>query len=151
MADPIPPGSPSGLAFDGDPTERQRACDHCGESHPAVHGFVTEDGSAHAVFYADWYPHSSEAYIDVILGTWGDDDYRDQVTFGCRIGPLPGQEAPGASLVQAAAVRPDHPLFGRKLDREAALEHPLLPQFWQVVDWLILTEPMLHANVFHMG
>ena len=141
---------PSGLAFDSDPVVRHRECAECDGTHEAVHGFITDGGSAHAVFYADWYPHVPEAYIDVVLGTWGDDQYLDHVTFGCRIGHVSGQEAPGASLVRAAAVRPDHPMFGIKLDRREALEHPLLEEFWRVVDWLILNEPVLHANVYHM-
>jgi hypothetical protein len=150
VVEPAEQGRFSGLAFEREPVEGLRQCHECGDAHAAVHGFINQNGAAHAVFYADWYPHAAEAYIDVVFGTWGDDEYRDQVTFGCRIGHVSGQESPAASLVPAAEVRPDHPMFGVKLNRQQALDHPLVSEFWRVIDWLILNEPMLHANVYHM-
>jgi hypothetical protein len=102
------------------------------------------------VYFADWYPHAHEAWIDVILGPWERPDYPNQVTFGCRIGHIQGQEAPAASLVDGGAMRSDHPMFGSKLDRSAALGHPWLSEFWSVVDWLIVNDQTLHEHVYHM-
>lgn len=136
--------------LDGEPKIDNRACPDCGQSHESVTGFVLRDRSAHAVFFVDWYPHTEEAYIEVILGSWEGPDYPDQVTFGCRIGRVAQQAAPAASLVEGGSLRAAHPMFGRKLDRAAALEHPWLAEFWSVVDWLVMNEQTLHDNVFHM-
>ena len=139
------------FSFDGDPTVKHRECPDCGQRHEGVTGFVLRDGSAHAVYYADWYPHTEEAYVDVTLGPWIEPEYPDQVTFGCRIGQVDGQEEPAASLVQGGALRSDHPMFGAKLDREDALKHPRRVEFWELVDWLIVNDPILHEHVYHMG
>lgn len=138
------------LSFDGDPSVQQRQCPDCGSQHETVTGFVLENDSAHAVYYVDWYPHTNEAFVDVVLGPWLEPAYPDQVTFGCRLGPVGGQVGPAASLVTGGRTRPDHPMLGRKLDRDEALAHPGLPDFWAVVDWLVVNDPTLHENVYHM-
>lgn len=139
------------LSFDGEPTVQDRECPDCGEPHESVVGFVLEGEAPYAVYYADWYPHRVEAYIDVVLGPFEEPDYPDQVTFGCRTGHVAGQAAPASSLVTAAEGRGNHPWFGDKLTRDQALDHPLLPAFWEVVDWLILNDRILHDNVYHMA
>jgi hypothetical protein len=50
----------------------------------------------------------------------------------------------------AGAARSYQRLFGRKLDRDEALSHPRPSEFWTVVDWLIVNDPLLHEHVFHM-
>jgi hypothetical protein len=42
-------------------------------------------------------------------------------------------------------------MFGQKLEREEALSHPRLHEFWDLVDWLILNDETLHENVYHFG
>lgn len=138
------------FSFSEDSTVDRRRCPDCGSEHESVTGFVSRDGSAYAVYYADWYPHANEAYVDVVLGPWQEPEYPDQVTFGCRLGPVEGQDGPAASLVTGGASKSDHPLFGTKLDREAALAHPMLREFWEVIDWLVVNDPTLHENVYHM-
>jgi hypothetical protein len=81
-----------------------------------VTGFVYRDDDAYAANVASCYPHRDEAWIDVIFGTWGADDTRDHVTFGCRVGPVAGQPRPACSLVAAASVTADDPIFGEKLE-----------------------------------
>ena len=63
---------------------------------------------------------------------------------------MEGQDGPAASLVTGGENKSDHPLFGVKLDRESALEHPMLAEFWDVIDWLVVNDPTLHENVYHM-
>jgi len=138
------------LSFDGDPRIEQRQCQNCARQHESVTGFVLKDGTAHAVYFAEWYPHSGEAYLDVVLGTWHETDYPDQVTFACRFGHVEGNGEPAASLVSAAERRTDHPMFGLRLDRTSALEHPRLREFWEVADWLVINDQVLHDHVYHM-
>jgi hypothetical protein len=45
------------------------SCPSCGQEHQGVTGFVLRGGSAYAIYFADWYPHASEARLDVVLGT----------------------------------------------------------------------------------
>ena len=33
------------------------------------------------------------------------------------------------------------PLYGERLDREQALKHPWLGEFWEVVDLVLLSDP----------
>ena len=138
------------LAFDGDPTVRIVSCPSCGRDHESVTGFVLRDGRAHAVYFADWHPETGEAFIDVVLGAFEEPGHLDNVTFGCRVGHVAAQEAPACSLVTGGATRSDRPLLGRRLDRQQALGHPRLVDFWAVIDWLIVNDPTLHQHVFHM-
>lgn len=138
------------LSFDGDVQTRTVTCAACGVDHQSTTGFVLQDGNAHAIYMAEWHPVTSESYIDVILGSFEEPDHADNVTFGCRVGHVRTQPQPACSLVQGGATRSDKPLFGRKLERDEALAHPRLDDFWAVVDWLILNDPVLHENVFHM-
>jgi hypothetical protein len=137
------------LAFDGEPRRRQIECPSCQQSHDGETGFLLRGGSAYAIFFADWYPHAGEAWLDVVLGSFAEPDYPDHVTFGCRIGHIRGQEAPACSLVQAAARRSDSALFGSRLSPDQARGHPRLAEFWAVTDWLILNDQLLHEKVFH--
>jgi hypothetical protein len=138
------------LSFDGEPRIEQRQCPDCARRHESVTGFVLKDGTAHAVYFAEWYPHSREAYLDVVLGAWHEADYPDQVTFACRFGHVEGNDEPAASLVSAGERRADHPMFGIRLDRTGALEHPRLEEFWEVADWLVINDQVLHDHVYHM-
>jgi hypothetical protein len=138
------------LSFDGDPQVRAARCERCGADHDSVTGFVLRGGNPHAIYFAEWHPDASEAYVDVILGSFAEPDYMDNVTFGCRVGHVATQAEPACSLVPGAAIRSDKPILGTKLDRDEALAHPRPNEFWSVVDWLIVNDPVLHENVFHM-
>jgi hypothetical protein len=71
----------------------------------------------------------------------------DPVTFGCLYSPIPGQSNPAFSLIRAAHWYPDNDDFGRKLSRDEALAHPLLDDFWLVVDILVDETPMIRDHV----
>ena len=110
---------------------------------------VNADSAPYAVFFAACYDHGDvrESWIDVVFGTWGEGaDYDDHVSFGCRFGPVADSEAPAATAVDAASVAPDNSLYGRKLSRAAALAHPMLPEFWQVVDFVLEADPLVHSH-----
>ncbi|WP_018801936.1 hypothetical protein [Salinispora arenicola] len=55
---------------------------------------------------------------------------------------------PAATAVDAASAAPDGPLFGQKLSCEQALAHPRINDFWQVMDFIVETEPLVHEHLY---
>lgn len=140
---------PRAFSFDGDPVPRRTTCSNCAEVHEGVTGFVLDHGNAYAVYWADWFPHSSEMIVNIVLGEFGDRaDYDDNVLFGIRYGHVDQQAEAAASLI--APTITDTATGASPLGREQALEHPRLADLWEVSDWLIENDPLLHEEVFHM-
>lgn len=135
------------LSYDGEPTIDSTTCNECDELHETSVGFVLEADSALAVYWASWYPHAGEAWLDLAMGSWIEPEYSDHVTFGTRIGHIEGHTGPQCSLVNAAELRSDAAMFGQKLSRDDALSHVWLPTFWTVVDWLLLNDPVLQQKL----
>ncbi len=138
------------LRFDEPSDIQPRECAECGSHYLLVKSFVVRDEDAIAITFAALHTHDSvhEAWIDAILGTFVDDRTDDHVTFGCRVGPVEGQIDPAATLVTAATPYSDNPLWGTKLSREAALSHARLPEFWEVVDHVLVEDPTVHHHVY---
>ncbi|MFF9284341.1 hypothetical protein [Streptomyces griseosporeus] len=141
------------LSFGPDRRTHVFECDCCHAPVERAWNFVHADGAPYAVYFANCYHHRDrdhDAWIDVILGTWGagSDQWDDHVTFACRVGPVAGQDTPASTLVQAGLAQPDAPIFGRKLDRESALGHPRLPDFWQVSDFVLEHDPLVRRHVY---
>ena len=143
----------TGLAFDEEPVRQDKSCGECGRDYRLIRAFIKRDDVAIAVAFVALHRHGgiAEAWIDAILGTWGDDSVNDHVTFGCRVGPVTGQPEPAASLVDAAGPYADRPIWGSKLTREQALSHPQLSDYWQIVDFLLVGEAEIHAHIYHRG
>lgn len=140
------PGHPlAGTRFEMDSDREiiRRACPGCGDEHPEARGYLYRDGEPFAVYKANLFEHGSarEVYIDAILGSWGQVEEEDHVTFGCRFGRIDGVPDPTCSLVRGADAYPDAPIYGRKLDRDDALRHEWVGDFWSVVDYLLLNDP----------
>lgn len=133
------------LTFSGDRQVRQFPCQCCESTVDRTWAQLASDGVTRAVFYASCYHHAAggEVYFDVIIGTWGENDPTDHVTFGCRWGAVEGHDQPMCSLTTGGGVFGDSPLFGTKLDRAAALSSPLLPQFWEMVDFVLVNDPVV--------
>jgi hypothetical protein len=138
------------LRLDPERSLSTRHCENCGREFRLVKGFVSRDDVPHAVYFAACHEHDGvrEAWIDLILGTFGEDASSDHVTFGARVGPVLGQDEPAATLVQAAIPYGDSAIFGQKLTREEALEHPLLPGCWEVVDFVLIEDEAVNAHVY---
>ena len=51
-------------------------------------------------------------------------------------------------LVQACLDGSAGPVHGAVLSREQALAHPRLPEFWQVVDFVLAEDPLVHAHLY---
>ncbi|GIH10990.1 hypothetical protein Rhe02_90570 [Rhizocola hellebori] len=142
--------------FDTDESYRGRktkVCECCGQPSERTWCMVRRNGQPYAVYFAACYDHRGEVretWVDVVFGTWGDGaDYGDHVTFGCRFGPVSNSDLPAATAVDAAAVASDGPLYGHKLSREEALAHPRIADFWQVFDFVLETDPLVHEH--HYG
>lgn len=138
------------LSLDPERSVRDADCAKCGRREKRVKLFVLRDGNAYAVCFASLHDHAGAAvaWLDVIFGTWSEDQASDHVTFGCRVGPVEGQVDPAASLVTAAQPFADRPIFGRKLTRDQALRHPGLGEFWSVVDHVLVNDADVHAHVY---
>ena len=138
------------FSFDGDPTWRQGPCGECDELHDKSAGFVLRDGHATAVYYASWSPHDAEVHVEMVLGSWDDEaGYPDHVTFGCRLGASAGHAGVQRSLVPGGTTLGDKAMFGQKLTRDQALAHPWIELYWDLVDWLVDHDPLLHDRLPH--
>lgn len=127
-------------------------CVCCDEPYLRVWAFVHRDDELVAVYYATNYNHISsigpETYIDVILGTWGQDTVADHVTFGCRIGPAGDTPEPDANYWEPCVANPPGALHGRLLPVEEAKRHRGLAEFWNVVDVVVSKDPAVHGHLY---
>lgn len=140
------------LVIEADPTVTEHSCDHCSQPFQRVKGFVYRDGDAHAVYFASCYHHRGhEVFIDAVFSPTWEDDADDRVTFGCRVGPIAGQPGPAASLTTGAAAFTDSSFFGRTLSRDEAMRHPLLSDFWALVDHILVTDPTVRDHIYGPG
>jgi hypothetical protein len=99
------------------------------------------------VYFADWYPHESTAWVEVILGSFTEPDYSDDVTIGCRYGYVDGQADAAASLFTPTRTGA---IFGRILDRAQAMKSPRITDFWALTDWLVVNDSLLRETVYHL-
>lgn len=138
------------LSFDEQPTILEKDCAGCGRHYPLIKGFIARDGVAAAITFTALHTHDGEreAWIDAILGTFGDDTADDHLTFGCRVGPVANSDEPAATLVQAAEPYGGSPIWGQKLTREGALAHPRLQEFWEIVDYVLVADSVVHHHVY---
>ena len=147
MSTPPSPASSYDFSFDDEPAARQVTCPDCGEKHDGVTGYVLNAGAAYAVYFADWYPHENEAWVEVILGSFAAPDYADDVTMGCRYGYVDGRVDAAASLFTPTRTGA---IFGRILDRAQAMKSPRISDFWALTDWLVVNDKLLHKTVYHL-
>ncbi|MFF7598877.1 hypothetical protein [Streptomyces mirabilis] len=61
---------------------------------------------------------------------------------------MAGQTTPASTVVTAGLANPDGPLFGLKLDREAALQHPRLSDFWAASDFVLEHDPLVRGHIY---
>lgn len=128
--------------------EHLRPCSDCGVEFAHVTGFVLGADGPRAVFFASCHGHGEgAARIDVILGTWGSDPPAgDHVTFWCELRPT-GAMALDAPLTTSRVT----PVMGTALSRAEALAHPLVEEFWAVVDLIATEDPAVICAVHGLG
>lgn len=127
------------------------ACGCCDGMSERTWAFVNHEEHTYVLFFASCYDHdgSKESWIDVVFGSWGDpSEYGDHFTIGCRYGPTVDSQN-GLTIVDAASVAPESPLFGRKLSRAEAMEHDAFGDFWQIIDFLLAEDPLLVRHHGH--
>jgi hypothetical protein len=132
------------LALDDEGADREIACPSCGRTFRYVSGFVYRDGDAHAIYHAQCHGHDTrdEVWLDLVVGEW-EPDYQDQFTFSCRVSTT------GAGLVDApVASSGQAEYFGAKLSRTEALEHERLAQVWELVDFVLTTDPTISDYIY---
>lgn len=129
---------------------RRFECVCCAAPVARTWGFVRADGRPYAVYFANSYRHTGQprdTWIDVILGTWDTDEADDHTTFGCRVGPDTEGGAPAATVVPACLDGSAGRAHGQVLDREEALAHARLPEFWEVVNLVLDQDATVHAHL----
>jgi hypothetical protein len=111
-------------------------CGECGRSYKRVVIFASDDGDAYSVVSAVCHGHrDDEVWLDATFGSW-QEPFTDHVTFSCRV------SSQGAGLVNApVASRGEAEYYGERLTRDAGLDHPTLPSFWELVDRVVTTVP----------
>ncbi|MFD6390039.1 hypothetical protein [Nocardia sp. NPDC060259] len=144
--------TPGTLTVDPDQRQiRRYECPCCAEPVERTWNMVSRDGIAYAAYFANSYHHADQdhdTWIDVIIGTWGEDSMTDHVTFGCRVGPVKNSPAPAATLVAACQDGSASELHGVVLSREDGLVHPRLPEFWSVVDYVLANDPTVNSHLY---
>lgn len=144
------------LVIDPDRQVKSLACDCCETPFDRVTGFINNENGAYAIYFASCYHHDGvhDAWIDVIMDDHWDADApatrpgAGRVTFGCRVGPVEGHDGVACSLVGAAQLAADIPLYGRKLSRDEALDHPWLVAYWDTVDHILENDPTVSAHLY---
>ena len=140
------------ITFDGDRIVEDHHCDACGHDYRSIVDFLLRDGDAWAIVRAQLHRHDGDAitYVQATFGSLWDEAATDKVTFASRIGPVEGYTGNEARLLDAdGADGADASVVGERLTRERALEHALLPDFWELLDWLALHDPDIAENVSH--
>jgi hypothetical protein len=122
-------------------------CPSCSREFARVKGVLTWFDESFAAFLAEmhWHGGQNEIWFEAIFGELDEDTSPDRVTFGCRLGSVEGQEELACSLLRP---KDGDEFGGRRLDRDEALAHPWLERFWEVVDFLVLHEPTIHAHAY---
>ncbi len=91
------------------------------------------------------------AWMDGILGTFGERAPQDHITFGCRVSPGGDSRGPVISAVDAALAFTYRPVMGQRLTRAEALGHPRIEDFWAIVDLVLMGDASVRSYVYAEG
>jgi hypothetical protein len=109
---------------------------------------VQKAGKDHAAVFIEAHTHNDEleTYFTVVLGVGASREDR-HTTFSCRFGYLESIDGNACSLMDVPSTYTD-PFMGKKLTREQALKSTKLESVWTIVDYLVLSDMVLH-DFFH--
>lgn len=124
-------------------------CECCGSKADRTAAYVDDAGTTVCWYLASCYHHHGlhEAYIDVVLGTWGDDTADDHLTFTCRVGPVENSDLPACTLVDAKSP-PNQTMWGHPVSREEGLNHARLKEFWNMVDLVLGHDQLVNRHIY---
>jgi hypothetical protein len=126
-------------------------CPDCGKKSVTVWGWISKDGSAHAVYYAGLMTghEQASARLTMSIGGWGienvdeqDVDSRHWVFLEAR---------PTEDSYQVMVREPEEslcfgkPILGKAMSRTAALASPDLNEFFAVADFIAFNDPAVKS------
>jgi hypothetical protein len=118
-------------------------CECCGKDTVRLTRFVTNDGSAHAVYYLQYTSgHDTDSMNGLIsLGEWGESAApSDRLAFPFRLWAT--EDSYNVGLVDAAeSPWADSTYLGRLLDRNEALTHPWCKEVFHLTDHITREDP----------
>lgn len=122
-------------------------CECCGKDTVRLTRFVLKDGTAHAVYYAQYSKgHETDRISGIIgLGDWGElAGPADRLAFPFEIWVKDGNFNVG---LVAAADSPWHDVkfLGRVLNRDEALLHPWHKEAFHITDHMVAEDPEIVA------
>ena len=121
---------------------KESRCDGCGGTNYLLHGYVYEDGNAHAIYFAEWcggdHPERA-AFLTLGLGDFAEGSTSaDRRAFGIEWSPA------GMTLLdEPVRDRPD--LLGTFVPRDRALAMKEIGHVWHVVDHIVVDDSRLAA------
>ncbi len=127
-------------------------CSCCGEPGSTGHGFIYRDGSAHGVYYAAWSRAHPERGVSlaIAVGEWDDGSTTaDRTCVGLEVSESE-EEILFRFTGPDRSPWPSTELLGPMLTREAALMHPLKPEFLELGEVIVHQHPSL-AAFFHLA
>lgn len=114
-------------------------CDCCGETSTRLTRFVSRDDTALAVYLADFSPGHDYVSVLASFGGWGGevDEFgpADRTAFAFRIWIAADSYQVGFVDPSESGYNTDY--FGRILDREEALRHPLRQEAFDLSDHIV--------------
>lgn len=122
-------------------------CSHCGEESKTVWGWVSKDGAAHAVYFANLMPghQDASARLSISIGGWGDEDNLDiRKWIFIEARPIPPSyemmvREPEESLYNGKLI------LGTPMTRPEALASPLLQEFFAAADYIAFNDPAVRS------
>ena len=122
-------------------------CSCCAAGMTSLCGFVRRDSLPYAMYYAVLHNNRNDDFVrlSISLGLgWQTRDENDRFAL-CLDVTAQGSECVISVQDQSASPQQGFPAFGKWLDRHDAREHPALPDFIGVANFLIQHDPALSS------
>ena len=127
------------LSIEPSPEVTERACAHCGRPFQHIHGFLSKDGDAYAVYHALLQTEHPSTVADFALsfGRWDDEATSDdRHRIGLQVWP-DGDELKIHIADPSTSAWGDSETFGRMLSRSEVLGSDRQNEALQAVEFVI--------------
>jgi hypothetical protein len=135
------------IEIEFEPPQESDPCECCGGRTTSLTRFVLRDGDAYGVYYARYSDNHPERTVQIAmsLGKWWEGTTpadRTAFALATRSGPENYEV-----MVCDAETSPwrDVELLGEMLDRQEALEHPLIEEVFRLTDQIVAEDLPLKA------